>query len=117
MKNQSFFTRLGFAVAGLLAAARGERSFRTQLLAGGLVVVAMAILRPAPLWWAIVALAVAAVLATELLNTAVEALADLVQPGSDPRIKLLKDLAAGAALVAALGAVAVAVALAWSCLG
>jgi diacylglycerol kinase (ATP) len=117
VKNQPFLTRFGFALAGLLAAARGERSFRTQLLAGGLVILVMAILRPGAVWWAIVALAIAAVLATELLNTAIEALSDLVQPAADPRIKHLKDCAAAAALVAALGAVAVAGALAWSCLG
>jgi undecaprenol kinase len=117
LKNQSFIRRFGFAVSGLLAAARHERSFRTQLLAGALVLVVLAILRPQPVWWAIVVLAVCAVLATELLNTALEALADIVQPNADPRIKRLKDFAAAAALVAALGAVGVALAFAWSLLG
>ena len=39
-------------------------------------------------------------LLAEILNTCVEALCDLVQPGYDERIKQIKDMAAGAALIA-----------------
>jgi diacylglycerol kinase (ATP) len=114
VKNRPLLSRVGFAIAGLMAAARSERSFRTQLLAAAAVLVVLVIVRPEPVWWALAVLAVAAVLAAELLNTAIEALADLVQPGTDPRIKRIKDCAAGAVLLAALGAVVVAAAFAWS---
>ena len=79
MKNQPFLRRLGFAVNGL-AAALGEASFKTQLFAAVAVLAALLWLRPAPLWWALVALAVALVLAAELANTAVERLADRLHP-------------------------------------
>ena len=114
MKNRPLLDRVGFAIAGLLAAARGERSFRTQLLAAAAVIGVLAFMRPEPVWWALAALAIAGVLAAELLNTAIEALADLVQPETDLRIRKIKDCAAGAVLLAALGAVAVAAAFAWS---
>lgn len=38
---------------------------------------------------------------TEIINTAVEKLADFVSPGYHPKIKLIKDLSAAAVLVAA----------------
>ena len=57
--------------------------------------------------WALVALAIGAVWSAELLNTAVEALTDLVSPDYHALAGKAKDVAAGAVLVVALGALAV----------
>ncbi len=111
-KNQAFLQRLGFALAGLWHALRTERSLRTQAALLVLVMVALAVLRPGALWWAAVMLASAGVLAAELFNTALEALADHLHPEQHPRIRIVKDCAAAAVLVASLGAAAVGVALA-----
>ena len=77
-----------------------------------LVAVALVALRPGPLWWAAVMLASAGVLAAELLNTAIEALADHLSPDFHPQIRIVKDCAAAAVCVAVCGAIAVAIALA-----
>jgi diacylglycerol kinase len=45
-KNQSFYRRLGFAVAGLCETWRRERSFRAQIVVAVLVVVALVVIRP-----------------------------------------------------------------------
>jgi len=111
-KNQSFVRRLGFALAGLAHAVRVERSLRTQAGVFALVVVALIVLRPGPVWWAAVMLASAGVLAAELFNTALEALADHLHPEHHPHIRIVKDCAAAAVLVATLGALAVGLALA-----
>lgn len=57
--------------------------------------------------WALVALAVAGVWAAELFNTAIETLTNLSSPGYHPLAGRAKDVAAGAVLLAALGALAV----------
>ena len=57
--------------------------------------------------WALVALAVAGVWTAELVNTAIEALTDLASPAYHPLAGKAKDVAAGAVLLAALGALAV----------
>ncbi len=110
-KNQPFSTRLRFALAGLVHALRTEQSFKTQAFVSLLVVIALIILRPAPLWWAVVILSNAGVLAAELLNTAVEHLADQLQPEQHPQIRIVKDCAAAGVLLMVLGALAVALAL------
>lgn len=103
--------RLRCACAGLLAAWRRERSFRTQAyLAVGAIFVT-AVLKPQPAWWALLALAIGLVLATELLNTAIEKLVDHLHPAQHPEIKVVKDVAAAAVLVASLAAVAIGVCL------
>jgi undecaprenol kinase len=108
MKNQPFPVRLGFALAGLVAALRTENSFRFQLLAAVAVLAALVWVKPPPVWWAVAILTVVAVLAAELVNTAVEHLADHLHPDRHPRIKTVKDCAAAAVLVASVGALAVA---------
>ncbi len=114
MKNQSFAARARFALAGLAYAARAERSLRTQLLALLLALAALAWWRPAPVWWALVLLISSAVLAAELINTAIERLADQLHPQQHPQIRVAKDCAAAAVLVLSAGALCVAAALAYS---
>jgi diacylglycerol kinase (ATP) len=111
-KNLSFARRLRFALAGVAHALSTERSVRTQAVFFLLVVVALIVLRPAAVWWALVFLASAAVLAAELFNTAIEHLADHLHPGSHPSIRIVKDCAAAAVLLTVGGAIGVGAALA-----
>jgi len=110
-KNQPFLARLRFALAGLAHSVRAENSIKIQVGVFVLVIAALAILRPDPLWWGLVSLASAGVLATELCNTAIEHLADHLHPQVHPSIRIVKDCAAAAVLVAVLGAVGVGIAL------
>jgi len=111
MKNRSLFARIGFAVAGWKAAWMRERSFRTQVCLAGLALLALLILQPTPIWWALVALVCALVLALELINAALEGLIDLLHPAIHPEIKAIKDMLAGAVLMISCAALAVATAL------
>jgi diacylglycerol kinase (ATP) len=103
---------MGYALAGLMHGLRTEGSLRFEAIVLVLVLAALLVLRPGPLWWAATALASAGVLAAELLNTAIEALADHLSPELHPQIRVVKDCAAAAVLIAVVGALAVAVALA-----
>jgi undecaprenol kinase len=109
-KNQSLFARLGFSIAGLLHGLRSENSLKVHFIALGAVIAMLFYVRPDPLWWAIVLLASALVITAELINTALEHLVDHVHPAIHPTIKIVKDCAAAAVLVASLGALAIAVA-------
>ena len=107
MKNRSFQLRFGFAVAGIVTVWRRERSFRTQAAAAVAAIAATILLRPGLLWAAAVVLSVSLVLALELLNSALEAMIDHLHPDIAPAIKVAKDAAAGAVLVASIGAAGV----------
>ena len=113
-KNQPFRHRLGYALAGLHAAWRHERSFRTQSVFAVGAFVFLLVLRPAPIWWALIGVMVALVLAAELINTALEHLADHLHPDHHPRIGLAKDGASGAVLILSVAAVWVALLALWS---
>ncbi|MCK5065280.1 MAG: diacylglycerol kinase family protein [Candidatus Fermentibacteraceae bacterium] len=57
--------------------------------------------------WAIITLAIAMVLSAEAMNSALEFLADHTAPEWHDNVQKAKDLAAGAVLLAAAGALAV----------
>lgn len=109
-KNQSFLSRLRYAAAGIRVGLATEHSMRVHVVALLLAIAALLALRAEALWWGLLSLAGAAVIATELINTALEHLVDHLHPQTHPRIRIVKDCAAGAVLVASLGALGVAAA-------
>lgn len=99
---------MGFALTGVRSAAQRESSFRTHVLATAIVLAALIYTRPPAIWWAIGILTIGLVLVAELINSSLEALADRLHPEQHPEIRVAKDMAAGAVLIASLIAVAVA---------
>jgi undecaprenol kinase len=112
VKNRPFRERLGFALAGWCTGWRREASFRAQTAIAGVALIALLVLRPAPIWWALIAILVALILALELLNSAIEAVIDLLHPGLHDEIKAAKDMVAGAVLAISAAALIVGAALA-----
>ncbi len=104
MKSHSFSKRLLFALAGWREAFNAEKSFRTQCLAAAMAIAATAVIAPAVHWWAIITLTIALVLATELLNTALEQTLDGLHPQHAEFVRKAKDSAAGAVLVFSVAA-------------
>lgn len=109
MKPGSWLGGLNCAVEGILLAARSQRNMRAHLLAG--------VLAAAGGWLAgvtlpelgLLFLAIGLVLSAEVMNSAVEAVVDLLSPEYAERARHAKDMAAGAVLMAAFAAVAIGV--------
>lgn len=59
--------------------------------------------------WMAVLFAIAMVISAELINTAIEHLADVVSPEKKPAIKKVKDMAAAAVLIVAFAALLIGV--------
>ena len=72
------------------------------------LLVVLLILRPTLIWWGLCGVMVSLVIAAELINTALEQLADHLHPEQHPRIKIVKDCAAAAVLILSAGALWVA---------
>lgn len=111
MKNRTLGARMGFALRGLAVAWKNESSIRIQALFLLFALAALFVLRPEPVWWALFALSSALVIGAELLNSAIEALCDLVEPGQSDAIRDIKDMAASAVLFVAMASLLIAVAL------
>ena len=108
MTNDPFSKRLvsfGHAWRGIVAALRTEWNMRFHAAAAVLVVIAGFIQDCSRTQWLALIGAIAMVMVAELLNTALERLCDYACEGRrHPLIKAAKDIAAGAALLAAIAA-------------
>jgi diacylglycerol kinase len=98
----NFAQSVGFALEGLTFAFAEERNFRIDVaLVAGIALAAWALQLPLSAWVLLVPL-LGAVLVSELANTAMEWLVDLVTQGQfDLRAKRVKDVSAAMCLVVA----------------
>ncbi len=102
MKN--FFTSFKYAFAGIISSIKTERNFKVQSLSAALVLLFAFILKVDTIEWTILILCMILVLSLEMINSAIEKICDLIQPNQHPQIKIIKDVAAGAVLLASIGA-------------
>jgi diacylglycerol kinase (ATP) len=84
-----------------------EHNARIHLVATIAVIIVAIVLKVTTTEAAILTIVTGGVWITEIVNTAIERLADHITKELHPEIKIIKDLAAGAVLVAAIIAVAV----------
>ena len=98
--NKSF----GYAFEGIRTGIRKERNMKIHCLAVIAVTVAGTFLHIKPVEWCICLLLFGLILSLELVNTALEAVVDLVTKEKKPLAKIAKDTAAGAVLVSAIAA-------------
>ncbi|HEX8961268.1 MAG TPA: diacylglycerol kinase [Geobacteraceae bacterium] len=104
MKPTRLIDSVSCAIEGIIYAAKTQKQMRYHFLAALLVLLAVLLLKVSALEFTLLTVSICFVLFAELLNTAVEAMVDLVSPGYHPLAKVAKDVAAGGVLVAAIGA-------------
>jgi diacylglycerol kinase len=102
--NPTFFASVLAALNGIRVGLATQRNLRIHAILVLVVTTAGFTVGLSPAEWLSVTLVMGLVLTAELLNTAVEAVVDLVQPEYDELAGQAKDLAAGAVLVASLTA-------------
>lgn len=105
--NFKFWQSFNHAFEGIMYAARTQANMRSHLLIALLVLLASLLLRIDRYYVVELVIIIAVVLGLELLNTAVEAIVDLLTVSHHPLAKTAKDAAAGAVLVASIAAVVV----------
>lgn len=100
-----------FAVEGIVHVFRTQKHMRFHFFTVVLVLTLGLLYRLSRVEMAILFLVVSGVLITEMINTAVESVVDMVTQAYHPLAKLAKDIAAGAVLIAAITATFVGIIL------
>lgn len=106
-KRISFSSRVKsfqYAFAGVKTLFKSEPNARIHLVSAVVAIALGAFCQLDASEWLFVVLAIVLVFAAELFNTALETLANFVQPERHEAIKKVKDLAAGAVLMISIGA-------------
>lgn len=91
-----------YAWNGIKTSFISETNFKIHTAFAVLAIALAVMLGISSVEWIVVLFCIALVMLTEMLNTAIEKLCDLVQPDMHPVIKKVKDITAGAVLIAAV---------------
>ncbi|RBL93158.1 diacylglycerol kinase family protein [Chitinophaga flava] len=110
MKNSYFSRRIasfGYAFNGIAAFLCSEPHARIHAVATIVVTAAGCWYKLTRMEWILLIIAIAMVWVTEMLNTVIEKIMDHLSPDYHLKVKWIKDVAAGAVLVAAIAAAAI----------
>jgi len=94
----------GYAIRGVLRLMKEERNAKIHAVAALSVIGAGFYFNINLLEWTMIVIAIALVIITEAVNTVLENLLDHIHPERHPTVGKIKDMAAGAVLIAALAA-------------
>ena len=108
---RQFLYSLWTAFMGVVFVVRVERNARLHLIISVLVLGFAVFLGVSNAELAAVFFACLLVFTTEVVNTGLEKTLDLIEPGHHEQVRIVKDIAAGAVLVASIGALAVGAAI------
>lgn len=108
MTSMNRFVRsLKYAFKGIFFAIRHEKNFQTEIIVSLLVIGIMFFFPLSPLERSLIVLSMALVLTLELANTALERVMDILKPRVHPYARVIKDVMAGAVLLATFSAIAI----------
>lgn len=111
--NQPRFNRgkihhsFGFALAGIVHAFKDNRNIRIHIIIAIFVLLASFLLGLTKIEKLILLLVIVLVIASEMINTALEEMTNLITNEHRQEAKAAKDVAAGMVLVTAIGAIIV----------
>ena len=93
-----------YAIEGIWKSFKTERNMKIHIFIMILVIIAGIILKINKSEWIICIILFAIVIGSELFNTSIETIVDMVMPEKNEKAKIAKDVSAGAVLVVAIGA-------------
>jgi len=98
MKSQPFSQKLKNASNGIIFTFKTESNFRFHCYSSIAVFLVFIFIQPSLIWWALIIICIALVIAAELANTAIETLLDYMHPEIHPKVGMVKDIMAGMVL-------------------
>lgn len=109
MKLRILLKSIQHAVSGITFALVRERNFQIECGVAISVIFLASWFPLLPAEWAILLLVIGWVLTLELINTIIERVLDMVKPNVHPYVRVVKDMAAGAVLIAAFVAILIGI--------
>ncbi len=105
--NKQFADTYINALNGIVYALRSQKNFKIQLSFAVIAILLSAFLGISITEWLSIIFCIFLVLAAECFNTALEVFCDFIHPQQNEKIKIIKDVSAGAVLILAIGALIV----------
>lgn len=102
MKNKNIFQSFKNAFEGLIYVSFNHRHFKLEIALGILAIIYFILLGISYLEWIIVIFTIIFVLFSEVLNTIIEEICNIINPEYNYKIKLIKDMSGSLVLFAVI---------------
>lgn len=110
---KSYLTSMKRAGGGIWFVLKTEKNFKIQSIAALAVIVLSFAVGLSKWEWIVIVLLIGMVLSLELINSTVEKVVDIIHPRFHGQVKVIKDILAGAVLIAATIAAIIGVIIFW----
>ena len=107
VKSKRIQNSFKYAFSGFATSFKEERNMRFHILAIIIVAICGIYFNISRFEWIICTILFALVVSAELINTAIENVADMISQEKNPKIKVIKDVSAAAVLVNAIASIIV----------
>ncbi len=97
----------GYSFRGLFKIFREEQNLQIQSLVAIIILILAAYMGIKPVEWCLVIMSISLVVLAEIINSALERVADVLKPRIHVYIKEVKDIMAAAVMISSISAVAV----------
>lgn len=104
---KTFIRSFDFAFQGMLQFFSKQRNAQIQTVLGIVAITLGFIVSISPYQWLLVLFCIGLVISLEMINSAIEIFCDMVTTDFHPKIKIIKDVAAGAVLVASIASLVI----------
>lgn len=105
---KKFVKSLGYAFDGIRLAINSDQNVRFHIFAGCLAIILSFVLRISRIEFLMILLSIFFVVMTEMINTAIEEMTNLIKTEHSREARIAKDIAAGSVFISALFALVVA---------
>ena len=107
--NKSLIKSFAYAFEGIFYALNHNRNLRIHFIIAILVVIASIFFHVSPFEMGILGIMILLVITTEMINTSIEQMVDLIVSEHRKEAKIAKDVAAGMVLLTSIGSVIIGI--------
>ena len=107
IKHTTLLQSFGYAWEGIVFALKNDQNFRVHIAAAIIVIVLSIYFDVSPFEMGILGVMIVLVIVTEMINTAIENMVDLITKEYHIEAKIAKDVSSGMVLITSIGALVV----------
>ena len=105
----TMFNSFKYAFRGILDALKSETNLKIHFIISIVVILLAIYLEFSALEFTVLFLTISLVIILEFINTVVEKLSDIVHPDKSEKVRIVKDISAGAVLIGAVASIIIGV--------
>jgi len=109
IKGKRLLKSFSYALRGLLKTIKEEQNLKIQFIISFIVIILSIFFKVSLIEWCILIISMLIVIITEIINSALERVADIIKPRIHDYVKEIKDIMAAAVMLSAISSIIIGI--------